>query len=122
MRQRTPGSTRRAPTVADADLLFRPARLPDAVAIAALHTESCRRHYRGASSDAYLAGEASRDRMAIWPARLPADVDRACALLAEQRGVVVGFALTILDEDPTWGAFLGSLHVTRDQMRRGIGA
>jgi GNAT superfamily N-acetyltransferase len=34
----------------------------------------------------------------------------------------VGFAHTILDEDPTWGSLLDNLHVTHTHQRRGIGA
>jgi len=36
---------------------FRPARASDSEAIAALHADSWRRHYRGAYSDAFLDGD-----------------------------------------------------------------
>ncbi len=109
--------------MADADLLhFRPAQLADAAAIAALHTESWSRHYRGAYSDAYLDGEAVSDRMAVWKDRLTAATGRDYTLLADQQGVVVGFAHTILGEHPIWGALLDNLHVAHGHKRRGIGA
>ena len=109
--------------MADSDLLhFRYARLADATAIAALHADSWRRHYRGAYSDAYLDGEAGSDRTAAWTDRLIAATRRDCTLLAEQRGVVVGFVHTILGEDAVWGALLDNLHVAHGYHRRGIGA
>jgi GNAT superfamily N-acetyltransferase len=116
-------SMRRGTQVADADLLhFRPARLADAAVVAALHADSWRSHYRGAYSDVYLDGEAGADRMAIWKDRLTPATGRDHTLLAEQRGVVVGFVHTILGEDPIWGALLDNLHVTHGHKRRGIGA
>lgn len=109
--------------MADADLLnFRPARATDAGAVAALHADSWRRHYRGAYSDAYLDGDIDAERLAIWTDRLSATTDHAHTLLAEERGHVVGFVHTILGEDPTWGALLDNLHVTYSHKRRGIGA
>lgn len=38
-------------------LVFRPARATDSEAIAVLHADSWRRHYRGAYSDAFLDGD-----------------------------------------------------------------
>jgi ribosomal protein S18 acetylase RimI-like enzyme len=114
---------RRDLAMPDLDLLrLRPARPEDASAIAALHADSWRRHYRGAFSDAFLDGDVAADRMAVWNDRLGGVSDRQHILLAEQEGVVVGFAHTILEEDPTWGAFLENLHVAFGHQRRGIGA
>ena len=39
------------------DLRFRPADADDAAAVAGLHADSWRRHYRGAFSDAFLDGD-----------------------------------------------------------------
>jgi ribosomal protein S18 acetylase RimI-like enzyme len=110
--------------VVDTELLhIRPARLTDAAAIAALHADSWRRHYRGAYSDAYLDGDVNADRMAVWKDRLGvATTVRDHTLLAEQHGAVVGFVHTILGKDPTWGALLDNLHVANGHQRRGIGA
>jgi ribosomal protein S18 acetylase RimI-like enzyme len=117
------GSMREAPIVAEADLLqFRPARLADAAAVAALHADSWRRHYRGAYSDAFLDGDVDADRTAVWKERLSVATGRDHTLLAEQRGVVVGFVHTILGKDPIWGALLDNLHVAYKHKRRGIGA
>lgn len=103
-------------------LRFRTAQLADAPAVAALHADSWRRHYRGAYSDAFLDGDVDADRAAVWTDRLGVAPDRWETVVAEQEGVVVGFVHTILDEDPTWGALLDNLHVSRDHQRRGIGA
>jgi GNAT superfamily N-acetyltransferase len=42
-------------------------------------------------------------------------------MVAEADGVVVGFAYTIWDEDPAWGALLENLHVVHARKGRGIG-
>jgi len=44
-----------------------------------------------------------------------------CTIVAEQDGVLVGFAHTILREHPEWGALLDNLHVRFDEKRGGIG-
>jgi ribosomal protein S18 acetylase RimI-like enzyme len=101
---------------------FRRAGAHDAVAIARLHADSWRRHYRGAYSDAFLDGDVEADRRAVWVDRLrePGPDDRT--IVAADAGSVVGFAHTILDEDPTWGALLDNLHVAHTHRRRGLGS
>lgn len=101
---------------------YREATADDAAAIAGLHADSWRRHYRGAFLDSYLDGDVVADRMAEWTGRLSrAALDRY-TLVADLDGGVVGFAHTILDADPVWGAFLDNLHVRHDLKRLGIGA
>lgn len=51
-------------------LSFRLAAATDAAAIADLHAQSWRRHYRGAYSDAFLDGDVAADRLAAWTERL----------------------------------------------------
>lgn len=103
------------------ELQFRVAGPGDAPAVAELHADSWRRHYRGAYSDAFLDGDVLADRMAVWTDRLrDADALR-CTILAENDGLV-GFANTFFDEDPRWGALLDNLHVAAAYKRRGIGA
>jgi ribosomal protein S18 acetylase RimI-like enzyme len=103
-------------------LQFRRAGASDAPAIGALHAESWRRHYRGAYSDAFLDGDVLADRSALWHGRLRQAGDGYVTIVAEHDGVLVGFAHTIFDQDPTWGAFLDNLHVAHTHQRRGIGA
>jgi ribosomal protein S18 acetylase RimI-like enzyme len=82
------------------DVDYREATADDAEAIARLHADSWKRHYRGAFLDSYLDGD----------------------VVADLHGALAGFAHTILDEDPVWGAFLDNLHVRHDLKRHGIGA
>jgi GNAT superfamily N-acetyltransferase len=100
---------------------YRRASSSDARAIAALHADSWRRNYRGAYSDAFLDGDVAADRLAMWTTRLDQPEVGTCAIVAECNGVVVGFAYTICDNDPRWGALLENLHVVDAWQGRGIG-
>jgi ribosomal protein S18 acetylase RimI-like enzyme len=99
---------------------FRIARPADAQAVAELHAESWRRHYRGAYSDAFLDGDVGADRLAVWTGLLREPDPHRCTVVAEQEGELVGFANTRFDEDPEWGALLDNLHVADGHKRRGI--
>jgi GNAT superfamily N-acetyltransferase len=101
---------------------YRQAAANDAAAIARLHAESWRRHYRGAYLDSYLDGDVVADRMAEWSDRLSGPQADRHTLVADLDGDVTGFAHVILDADPTWGAYLDALHVRHDLKRHGIGA
>jgi len=103
------------------DVRFRSASAIDAQAVARLHADSWRRHYRGAYSDAFLDGDVVQDRLSVWIGRLGDPRPEACTIIAERDGVVLGFAHGILGEDPTWGALLDNLHVADGLKRRGIG-
>jgi hypothetical protein len=102
---------------------LRDATRADADAVADLHADSWRRHYRGAYDDAYLDGDVFTERRAVWTERL-ADVDpaRARTILAVDGEFLLGFAHVIFDDDPTWGALVDNLHVTFDHKRGGIGS
>jgi GNAT superfamily N-acetyltransferase len=94
----------------------------DAVAVAELHADSWRRHYRGAYDDDYLDGDVFTERRAVWTERLArVDPDEACTILAVDRDVLLGFAHVMFDDDPEWGALVDNLHVTFDHKRGGIG-
>jgi ribosomal protein S18 acetylase RimI-like enzyme len=100
---------------------YRRATPHDAVAVAALHADSWRRHYRGVWSDAYLDGDVHADRLAVWTATLTHPAPDHHTIVAEDDGVLVGFAHTVLDDDGTWGALLDNLHVAYSMKRSGIG-
>lgn len=104
-----------------AETQFRPAGPADAAAVAELHADSWRRHYRGAYSDAFLDGDVVADRLAVWTDRLREPDPARCTILAENAGLV-GFANTLFDDDPTWGALVDNLHVADGHRRRGIGS
>lgn len=93
----------------------------DALAIAALHADSWRRHYRGAYSDSFLDGNVLENRMAVWSERL-AQLNPDCfTVVADIGNSVIGFAHVVLDQDQEWGALLDNLHVTYSLKGRGIG-
>jgi GNAT superfamily N-acetyltransferase len=102
---------------------YRPATEADTAAIAALHAESWRLHYRGAYPDAFLDGDVGTERLAEWTERLarPAPEDRT-TVAVDGQGDIVGLVHTILHEDLGWGALLDNLHVRPDLKRQGIGA
>jgi ribosomal protein S18 acetylase RimI-like enzyme len=106
----------------DRDVEYREATAADAKAIADLHADSWRRHYRGALLDSYLDGDVVAERMAVWTGRLARAAPDAYTVVADLDGAVAGFAHTVLDADPTWGALLDNLHVGYDFKRQGIGA
>jgi len=105
-----------------APVKLRNATTRDIDSIAALHADSWRRNYRGAYSDAFLDGDVLADRLAVWTDRLTsAQRQNHCTIVAECDGGVVGFAHTIFEHDPTWGALLDNLHVTHELKGHGIG-
>jgi GNAT superfamily N-acetyltransferase len=104
-------------------LEFRLATRLDADRIAALHADSWRRHYRGAYADSFLdSDDLVVDRLTVWRQRLDKPVVEAVTVLAEHDGELIGFAHTVLDDDPTYGALLDNLHVSHPHQRHGIGS
>ena len=105
-----------------AEVTLRVATPRDAAAIAGLHADSWRRHYRGAYDDAYLDGPVFEDRKAVWTERLT-DTSRTgtTTVVAEHDATVIGFAHIMFDADPAWGSLLDNLHVTAERKRDGVG-
>jgi ribosomal protein S18 acetylase RimI-like enzyme len=87
-----------------------------------VHADSWRRNYRGAFSDAFLDGDVIAERGTVWAERLGQQQPGHLTLVAVCDDIVVGFAHTIRDADPTWGALLDNLHVSHQFKRLGIGA
>jgi GNAT superfamily N-acetyltransferase len=102
-------------------LRYRSAGAEDAIAIATLHAESWRRHYRGAYSDSFLDGDVDDDREKVWSQRLRTRDGSSRTVVAENDAGIVGFAHGIFDSDPTWGALLDNLHVSQGHKRGGVG-
>jgi len=101
---------------------LRTATSADAVAVAVLHADSWRRHYRGAYDNDYLDGDVFGERRAVWTERLAKiDLNVARTILAVEGDAVLGFAHVIFDDDPVFGALVDNLHVTFDHKRGGIG-
>ncbi len=101
---------------------YREASATDVEAIASLHADSWRRHYRGAYLDSFLDGDVVADRVAVWSERLIAPRVDQYTLVAEINAEVVGFVHMILDHDPEWGTLLDNLHVSGQLKRQGIGS
>ena len=100
---------------------YREATEHDADAIAALHADSWRRHYRGAYLDAYLDGDIFTDRREVWTTRLNPPRLNQYTVCADVGGDILGIAHTVFGHDPTWGALLENLHVRNDVKGHGIG-
>ncbi|HZM83653.1 MAG TPA: GNAT family N-acetyltransferase [Candidatus Limnocylindrales bacterium] len=98
-------------------LQVRPAGLDDAAAVARLHAESWRRHYRGAYADAFLDGDVLADRLAVWSARL-ASPEGTLTLIADDD---VGFVHVVFNHDKLWGSLVDNLHVVPQRQRAGVG-
>lgn len=99
---------------------FRAAGPGDAEAVARLHADSWRRHYRGAYADSFLDGDVVADRLAAWSARFAAPVPSA-TVLAEDGTGLAGFVHVIFDHDDRWGSLVDNLHVIPNRQRVGIG-
>jgi GNAT superfamily N-acetyltransferase len=101
---------------------FREANRADAIAVAKLHAESWRAHYRGAYRDEYLDGGIFEDRLRVWDERLSAPAPNQFVVLAAEDDDLIGFSCVYGAHDATWGSFLDNLHVRFDHHGRGIGA
>jgi len=92
------------------------------VAVAALHAESWRVHYRGAYRDEYLDGDVAADRLRVWEERLATPAPNQYVVLAEEDDLLLGFACAYGRDDGTWGSLLDNVHVRPAHQRRGVGA
>ena len=100
---------------------YRQATPHDVADIAALHADSWRRHYRGAYLDSYLDGDVLGDRLEVWTSRLASPEHHQFTVIAHAGDELLGFAHTLFDYDPKWGALLDNLHVRSDSKGLGIG-
>jgi GNAT superfamily N-acetyltransferase len=101
---------------------FRVATGADAMAVATLHAESWRAHYRGAYRDEYLDGEVVQDRIRVWKERLSTPAPNQFVVLAEEDDDLIGFACAYGGHDESWGSLLDNIHVRPEHQRRGVGA
>jgi ribosomal protein S18 acetylase RimI-like enzyme len=100
---------------------YRRAISTDAVAIANLHADSWRQHYRGAYSDGFLDDDVLADRLAVWTDRTHAEHTDGYTIVAEAGKEIIAFAHIILGHDGDWGALVENLHVAGFHHRRGVG-
>jgi hypothetical protein len=118
---RTSRRSQAAERARQGEVEFRLAGPADADAVARLHADSWRRHYRGAYADAFLDGDVLADRLAVWSARLRVPDPGRCTIVA-LAPELVGFAHTLFDDDAVWGALLDNMHVVAARKRNGIGS
>ncbi|WP_350274607.1 GNAT family N-acetyltransferase [Kribbella sp. HUAS MG21] len=104
----------------DSEIRFRVAGSEDAAAVAELHSDSWRRHYRGAYADAFLDDESPQYLGTLWAKRLAAR-EGTVTTLAEYDGQLVGLAHVMFGADPEYGALVDNLHVRAPLKRQGIG-
>jgi hypothetical protein len=93
------------------EVIYRAATPHDIEAIARLHADSWRRHYRGALPDAYLDGDLVAERLSVWTDRLRPQRADTFTIVAEHIGS---------DPDPGPGDIVGlttSSRMTRPGVR-----
>jgi len=73
------------------EITFRDASIHDVEAIAALHAESWRRHYRGAYLDSFLDGDVLANRLEVWHTRMTVPSADHFTIGAFRSDAVVGF-------------------------------
>jgi GNAT superfamily N-acetyltransferase len=103
-------------------LVLREATAADARAIAKLHAESWRLHYRGAYSDDYLDHAVFEERDAAWRERFSTPAENQFVVVAEDDGELVGFACAFGGDDERWGTLLDNIHVRAERQGTGVGA
>ncbi len=108
---------------AQAVVAIRPATPADAGAIAQVRVDSWRITYRGMIPEAYLAAMKVEDSAAMWLRVLSANSDSVCVFVAEDAGIVKGFACGNRLAPAKLGldAELTAIYLARDCQRAGIG-
>jgi GNAT superfamily N-acetyltransferase len=100
---------------------LRPATDGDVAAIAATHAQSWKNSYRGVYPDSYLDTDVDDERLAAWTEPFANKRADQRTILAEDDGVLAGFAHLYLDEDETHGALVDNLHVLAAWQGTGLG-
>lgn len=100
---------------------FRDAGLEDAEAIAALHTESWRAHYRGILPDAYLDGDVFQKRRTFWQGAFTEPKAGDLTIVATLGNELTGFVSVVREGEPGFGAVIENLHVRPHLCGRGLG-
>jgi ribosomal protein S18 acetylase RimI-like enzyme len=101
--------------------VLRDAGPEDAEAIARLHAESWRAHYRDILPDAYLDGEALDERLAFWRRALAEPEAGDLTIVAIADNGLAGFIAVVRGGEPGFGAVIENLHVRPDHCGRGLG-
>ncbi len=100
---------------------FKTAEYVDYERVAYLHADSLKRHYSKILSRRYLQNDVQTEKLALWQTRLTNPPFGQHVILAEEGGLLLGFACVFGNHDFELGTFIDSLHVDGDFQRRGIG-
>jgi GNAT superfamily N-acetyltransferase len=103
-------------------MFLRAARVQDAMDVARVHVRTWQAAYRGLLPAEYLDGLKPEDRAARYAFENP-DTAKPFTIVAEDNGVIAGFATTgpARDVDAQGCGELYALYVDPDQWNRGIG-
>ncbi len=102
-------------------ITLREARFSDHAAIAKLHADNWRQHYRGILSDHYLDNEVEKERLDTWYQRLRSPAENQFITMAMLEGNIAGFCCVYLNDDPVFGSLIDNFHVATNNQRSGIG-
>jgi GNAT superfamily N-acetyltransferase len=104
-------------------LRIRPARLTDAGAIAQVHVQAWRETHRGLIPDSVLAGLSVEGRVRAWSDMIGAGDEAPAIFVAEQGGIIVGFASARVAHDALLATDgeLTSIYLLDGYKRRGTG-
>jgi GNAT superfamily N-acetyltransferase len=100
-------------------LTLRPITPVDTEIVAALHTASWQRAYRGILTDAYLDTDLRGERETVWRSKL--HEDNGLGWLAFMHNEPVGFVFVRANPDPEYGTLVDNLHVLSTHQGGGIG-
>lgn len=102
-------------------IVYQAASADDAGAIALLHAQSWEQHYRNEYTAHYLNHEVRADRLQVWTNRMTNPADNQYVIKAMDGDQLCGFACVFINHNPTWGALVDNLHVSKAWKGRGIG-
>jgi ribosomal protein S18 acetylase RimI-like enzyme len=100
---------------------LRDAVFSDYPAIAKIHADNWRRHYRGIYSNDFLDHLVEQERLRVWQQRFTKVKNGQKITLAIVDGIVAGFSSLYIDEDQFFGSYLDNLHVSANHQKSGIG-
>ncbi len=102
-------------------MLYRQALPADVERLAALHARSWQETYRGILPDSFLDNDVAAERLAHWQEQFRINSPNQHLIVAEADGRLAGFACTVANHDPVYGALLDNLHVATAYKGQGIG-
>jgi len=101
---------------------YQQAKAADLFAIASLHTDNWRRHYRGVMSPVYLENEIESERLKVWQKRFKTPDPNQDIIIAKEQDTLLGFVCTYFNSPEDYPeAMLDNIHVQHGYGGNGIG-